>query len=394
MATNKPYLVIEWNDTETDAVGWLCCYNFVSNYCSGGLRVHQTVTREEVIKLATAMGYKYSACHSKVGGGAKAGVRYDNTKPDKLDVVKRFLLAISPYLQNGVSLGGDLGIGYGQVMDLYKELGIPGVPQLVAKRYEEDPKIIKGLADNDTLFDMPYKGFVMYDAITGYGAAAGLDESWKQMGGKPEGATVVIQGFGAVGTGAARCLKDMGYNIVAICDAKCMVYCPEGLDVDLLIGSVKDHGYLNQDAFKPEYRVMKNDEWIDIDCDIFMPAALDAVVNKDNADKIKAKLIVEAANIPVTPEADEILKEKGVLIAPDFIVNLGATRLCDAVPFGLIEMEPQALIDDSQNIIRDHIRNLFKMRAEKGVTLREAARAICRPLPSEEPDVDWVGKKK
>ena len=353
---NKPYLVVEWNDTETDAVGWLCCFNFVSNYCSGGLRVHETVTREEVIKLATGMGYKYAACYSKVGGGAKAGIRYDNTKPDKLEVVKRFLLAISPYLENGVSLGGDLGIGYGQVMDLYKEMGIPGVPHLVAKKYENDPKIIQGLKDNDTLFDMPYRGFVMYDAITGYGAAAGLDESWKQMGGKP-GASVMIQGFGAVGTGAARCLNEMGYKIVAVSDARCMVYCEEGLDADLLIDSVKDRGYLNQEAFKPEY-----------------------------------KLIVEAANIPTTPEADVVLERRGIPVAPDFIVNLGATRLCDAVPFGLIPLEAQALIDDSQSIIREHIRNLFCMKQEQGITLREAARIRCQPLPSEAPDVEWNEK--
>lgn len=388
---NKPYLVVEWNDTETDAVGWLCCFNFVSNYCSGGLRVHETVTREEVIKLATGMGYKYAACYSKVGGGAKAGIRYDNTKPDKLEVVKRFLLAISPYLENGVSLGGDLGIGYGQVMDLYKEMGIPGVPHLVAKKYENDPKIIQGLKDNDTLFDMPYRGFVMYDAITGYGAAAGLDESWKQMGGKP-GASVMIQGFGAVGTGAARCLNEMGYKIVAVSDARCMVYCEEGLDADLLIDSVKDRGYLNQEAFKPEYKVMKNSQWEDISCDIFMPAALDGVINGKNAEKLDFKLIVEAANIPTTPEADVVLERRGIPVAPDFIVNLGATRLCDAVPFGLIPLEAQALIDDSQSIIREHIRNLFCMKQEQRITLREAARIRCQPLPSEAPDVEWNEK--
>lgn len=389
---NKPYLVIEWNDSETEAVGWLCCFNFVSNYCSGGMRVHPTVTREEVIALGTGMGYKYSACDSKVGGGAKAGIRYDNTSPDKHEVVKRFLLAISPYLQNGVSLGGDLGISYAKVMELYEELAIPGVPQLVAKRYEKDPKVIQGLVDNDQLFTMPYKGFAMYDAITGYGAAAGLDESWRAMGGAA-GATVMLQGFGAVGTGAARCLSDWGYKIVAISDAELMVSCPDGLDVDHLIDSVQKPGYLNRDSFKPNYKISANTEWPDIDCDIFMPAALDGVVNKQNADRIKARLIVEAANIPVTAEADAILDRKGILVAPDFIVNLGATRLCDAVPFGLVPIEPQALIDDSQNLIRSHIKKLFQMRQEKGCTLREAARVLCRPLPSEEPDVEWSGKK-
>lgn len=389
---SKPYLVIEWNDTETDAMGWLCCYNFVNNYCSGGLRIHHTVTKEEVIKLATGMAYKYSACNSVVGGGAKAGIRYDNRKPDRLEVAKRFLLAIAPYLQNGVSLGGDLGIGYGEVMDLLDELKIQGVPQLVAKRFINDPKVISGLKDNDTLFDIKYNGFVMYDAITGYGAAAGLDESWKSMGGKP-GATVAIQGFGVVGSAAAKSLDKMGYKIVAISDADLMVVCEEGLDIDLLINSVEKRGYLNRKAFKENYKVKKNTEWLDIKCDILMPAALDGVINKDNANQVKAKLVVEAANIPTTAEADAILKEKCIDIAPDFVVNLGATRLCDAVPFGLVEIEPQALIDDTVNIIRGHIRKLYDMKKSTTMTLREAAMEIFRPLPSEEPDVEWSGKK-
>ena len=173
-----------------------------------------------------------------------------------------------------------------------------------------------------------------------------------------------------------------------------MVYCENGLDVDLLINSVKDRGYLNQEAFLPEYQVMKNTQWEEIACDIFMPAALDGVINEKNAEKLQFKLIVEAANIPTTPEADVILERRNIPVAPDFIVNLGATRLCDAVPFGLIPLEPQALVDDSQNIIRDHISNLFRMKKEQGITLREAARIRCQPLPSEAPDVDWQGKNK
>ena len=70
----KPYVVVEWNDTETDAKGWMCAYNFVGHYCGGGTRMHPTVTKEEVIRLATTMGYKYKACESLTTGGCKAGI--------------------------------------------------------------------------------------------------------------------------------------------------------------------------------------------------------------------------------------------------------------------------------------------------------------------------------
>ena len=95
---NKPYVVVEWNDTETDAKGWMCAYNFVGHYCGGGTRMHPTVTKEEVIRLATTMGYKYKACESLTTGGCKAGIAYDYKAPDALDVLKRFLTATAPYI--------------------------------------------------------------------------------------------------------------------------------------------------------------------------------------------------------------------------------------------------------------------------------------------------------
>ena len=106
---NKPYVVVEWNDTETDAKGWMCAYNFVGHYCGGGTRMHPTVTKEEVVRLATTMGYKYKACESLTTGGCKAGIAYDYKAPDALDVLRRFLTATAPYIKAGVSIGGDLG---------------------------------------------------------------------------------------------------------------------------------------------------------------------------------------------------------------------------------------------------------------------------------------------
>ncbi len=91
MAENKPYILVEWNDTETNAKGWLCAYNFVNHYCGGGTRMHPTVTAEEVVRLATAMGYKYNACKSKTTGGCKGGIAYDYKAP----MPRTFCAAIS-----------------------------------------------------------------------------------------------------------------------------------------------------------------------------------------------------------------------------------------------------------------------------------------------------------
>ena len=143
---NKPYVVVEWNDTETDAKGWMCAYNFVGHYCGGGTRMHPTVTKEEVIRLATTMGYKYKACESQTTGGCKAGIAYDYKAPDALDVLKRFLTATAPYINAGVSIGGDLGVDYSDVLRILDELGI-GIPQTKAMKEEAKQSVVDMKAD-------------------------------------------------------------------------------------------------------------------------------------------------------------------------------------------------------------------------------------------------------
>jgi len=200
MAENKPYILVEWNDTETDATGWLCAYNFVNNYCGGGTRMHPTVTAEEVVRLATAMGYKYNACESKTTGGCKGGIAYDYKAPDAKDVLRRYLTAMSPYINSGVSIGGDLGVDYGDVLEILDDLGI-GLPQ--TREMREDPEQQKRIKDHDDVCQMTYDGFLMYDMITGYGCAAALDEAWQFKGNKPD-ARVVLQGFGCAGASLAN----------------------------------------------------------------------------------------------------------------------------------------------------------------------------------------------
>ena len=117
--SKKPYATVEWNDHETGATGWLCAYNFVNHYCGGGTRMHPTVTKEEVERLATTMGYKYKAAESTTTGGCKGGITYDYKKPDAKDVLRRYLIAMAPYINAGVSIGGDLGVDYGDVLKFW-----------------------------------------------------------------------------------------------------------------------------------------------------------------------------------------------------------------------------------------------------------------------------------
>lgn len=378
----KPYIVVEWNDTETDAVGWLCAYNFVNHYCGGGTRMHPSVTKEEVVRLATTMGYKYNACESKTTGGCKGGIRYDYKASDALDVLRRYLTAMAPYIKAGVSIGGDLGVDYGDVLSILKDLGI-GLPQ--TKAMKNSPEVQKYIKNHDEACGMTYDGFLMYDMITGYGCASSLDEAWKFKGGK-NGAKVVLQGFGCAGASMANLLDNLGYKLVGIADANCLVTCDDGLDVKELIKTRLPKGEMNPDFFKDTYTVRPNSEWLDIECDILVPAALEDVININNVDKVKASLIVEAANIPITAEADKILFEKGIDICVDFIANLGGIRIYEALVFGIVDKIPQDIVDDTTSLIRRQTRRVLKESKKQGRYQRDVAKELFVPTIFDTPD--------
>jgi len=384
MADKRPYIVVEWNDTESDAKGWLCAYNFVNHYCGGGTRMHPTVTREEVIRLATTMGYKYKAIESVTTGGCKGGIAYDYKAPDALAVLRRYLTAMAPYIKAGVSIGGDLGVDYDDVLGILDDLGI-GLPQTVAM--SKDPEIQKGIQNHDEACGMRYDGFKMYEMITGYGVAFAADEAWKIKHHTTD-AAVVIQGFGAVGASCAYCLDKMGYKVVGIADVNGLVYCKDGLDVKKLVATRLPKGEMDKNAFSEDYEVLSNSMWVEMPCDILIPAALEDVINKSNADKVKASLIVEAANIPTTPEADEILREKGVDVAVDFVANTGGVRIYEAIVFRLVkEAVPQDIVDDTERIVRKQIRRLFEEAKKTGKYTRDIAREMFAPDTFDTPDM-------
>ncbi len=389
--TNKPYVVVEWNDTETEAKGWMCAYNFVGHYCGGGTRMHPTVTKEEVIRLATTMGYKYKACESQTTGGCKAGIAYDYNAPDALEVLRRFLTAMAPYINAGVSIGGDLGVDYSDVLNILDDLGI-GIPQ--TKAMKEDPDIRQGIVNHERAEkELTYDGFKMYDMITGYGVAAAADEAWKIKGGK-EGASVVIQGFGCVGASCATALDKMGYKVVGIADVNGLVYCKSGLNIPKLVETRLPKGVLNKEAFEDDYEVLPNAGWISCDCDILIPAALEDVINIKNADQVKASLLVEAANIPTTSEADEILRKKRVDVSVDFISNMGGIRIYEAVIFRVVKIENMddeeaaaAIVKDTEDLIRKQTRLVFEEAARTGEFTRDVARKLFVPDKSDTPDM-------
>jgi glutamate dehydrogenase (NAD(P)+) len=162
------------------------------------------------------------------------------------------------------------------------------------------------------------------EAATGNGVVVLIREMMKELGRPLTGATVVLQGFGNVGSHAAKALTGEGARIIAIGDFYGGIVSQNGINVEDLLKHREDTGRIQ--GF-PGTELISNEDLLELPCDILLPAALECVIHKDNADRIRAKLIAEGANLPTTPEADQILERKGVLILPDVLANAGGVTV-------------------------------------------------------------------
>jgi glutamate dehydrogenase/leucine dehydrogenase len=213
----------------------------------------------------------------------------------------------------------------------------------------------------------PEIGGIPLDEIgaTGLGLKASVEAAMKYCDFPLKGARVVIQGFGSVGKHAARFLGEKGTILVAACDSHGTIYNPKGIDVAQLI-ALKDSGKKVTDY--PDGQKLETDAVIDIECEIWIPAARPDVIHKGNVQRLKTKLVPQGANIPFTPEAERILHDKGVLVLPDFIANAGGV-ICASVEYhGGTETQAFATIQE-------------KIRENTSVVLAEAAKS--KSLPRE-----------
>ena len=211
--------------------------------------------------------------------------------------------------------------------------------------------------------------------VTGFGVAQAADQAWKKMNGA-QGAKVSIQGFGSVGGSCARYLQRMGYKVVAISDINGMYYNEDGLDIQDLLDARNLLGEVDVSKMKKPCEVRNRDEWLGLDVDIVIPAAVEDIINKDTARTVKASLIVEGANIPTTEEADVILHEMGVHIVPDFIANQGSICYFTSIQNAKCEATPEAVMERLSDVIRRGVDKTFDYAQKNAVTEREAAWTI------------------
>ena len=312
----------------------------------GGVRMAPDVSAEEAFRLARAMTLKNAAADLPNGGG-KSVIFADPKMPprDKEALIRAFACAIaglSDYIP-GPDMGTDeLAMGWvkdeiGRAAGLPRELG--GIPL-------------------DEL------------GATGYGLAAAIDVASKAIKLELKGARVAIQGFGAVGKHTARFLAQKGCVLVACSDSRGTLISADGLDVSALI-TLKDSGKPVIDF--PRGEKSDTDAIIDVPCDIWVPAARPDVLTRENAGRLKARIVAQGANIPCTTEAEAMLEARGVLVLPDFVVNAGGV-ICAAVEYhGGTESTAFATIEEK---LRRNTALVIEQSRRSNTSMRQAAMAL------------------
>jgi glutamate dehydrogenase (NAD(P)+) len=309
----------------------------------GGVRMAADVTTEECFRLARAMTLKNAAAGLAHGGGKV--VLYGDPKMPKADK-ERLIRALACSLKDVQEyiFAPDMGTDEECMAWIKDEIGrVVGLPAEI--------------------------GGIPLDAIgaTGWGLCQATEVALDYCDFKLEKARLAIQGFGAVGKQAARFLASKKAILVAAADSQGAVYHADGLDVEKLI-RLKEAGQSVADY--PQGQKGDREEIIGWDCDIFMPAARPDVVNEENMHRLKARLVVQGANIPFTYGAEKYLHDQGVLCIPDFIANAGGV-ICAAMEYqGSSQREVFAVIAAK---VRQNTRLVLEESRTKQILPREAA---------------------
>jgi glutamate dehydrogenase (NAD(P)+) len=274
----------------------------------GGIRYHPEVDLEEVRALAMLMTWK-TAVVGIPYGGAKGGVNCDARAlaPHELQSITRsFMDKIEKVLGPTRDIPApDVGTNAQTMAWLMDEYG---------KLHGHTPAIVTGKP-------IALEGSYGREAATGRGVIFVLEEAAKHLGLTLEGLTFAVQGFGNVGSWAARILHDKGGKLIAVDTVDGSIRCQAGIDPYALYKFYVEGGGDIYDF--PDAERISKEEFLATECDVMIPAALGGMIHKENADSLRCKVLLEGANSPTTPAADEILSDKGVFIAPDVLCNAG-----------------------------------------------------------------------
>ncbi|MDP9693837.1 UNVERIFIED_ORG: glutamate dehydrogenase (NAD(P)+) [Arthrobacter globiformis] len=351
-----PEKIVAVSDAKTGMKGVLVIDNTSRGIGKGGTRMQPGVTVEEIARLARVMTWKWAGV-DLFYGGAKAGIQADPRSPYKEEILRSFVRKLSNEVPREYVFGLDMGLTENDTAIIVDELG-----------------------DRGSAVGTPYElGGVPYDqlGITGYGVAEVVDQAASRQG--LQGSRVAVQGFGAVGHAAASRLHELGYQVVAISTAQGAIADPNGLDIPELLRRRSESG----DALVADYPELKIDpgDELFVDAEIAVPAALQDVIDRSAAERMGARLVVEGANLPTSPEAQQVLLRRGVTVVPDFVANAGgvvsAAFAMDA-RYSPFRAATESIFTTVSEKLRANTVTVLEAAESRSVTSHEAARSLAQ----------------
>ncbi len=377
----KPEIVFEWNDTETDAKGWIVINSLRNGAAGGGTRMRKGLNRHEVESLAKTMEVKFTVAGPPIGG-AKSGIDFDPNHPEKENVLKRWYQAVLPILKHYYGTGGDLNVDeIHEVIPITQEFGLlhpqEGVVNGHCKEYtgEEKLKAISRLQEGVLLPithpelspDVEAK-FTIADMITGWGVAEAVRHYYEVYGGFTNGKYAIIQGWGNVSAAAAFYLTKYGVRITGIIDREGGIINKKGLgyeEIRTLFINRKGNKLSSPNMISFEE---VNEQIWDLPAEIFIPGAASRLITEEQVLKMQKsgiEVISCGANVPFADQeifqgpisklADEV-----TAVIPDFIANCGMARVFGYLMKKDAQVTDEAIFKDVSQIIRGSIMRLHQ----------------------------------
>ena len=375
----EPEIVFNWKDPETEAEGWTVINSLRGGAAGGGTRMRKGLDMNEVLSLAKTMEIKFTVSGPAIGG-AKSGINFDPKDPRKKGVLERWYKAVSPLLKSYYGTGGDLNVDeIHEVIPITEESGVwhpqEGVFNGHFKPTEADKinrigqlrhGVIKVIENKDYSPDVTRK-FTVADMITGFGVAEAVRHYYNIYGGSVKGKRAVVQGFGNVGAAAAFYLAQMGVKVVGIIDIAGGLINEDGFTFKEITNLFleKIGNTLESDNLIPFEEI--NQKIWSLQTEIFAPCASSRLITKEQIDSMidsGLEVISCGANVPFADKEiffGPIMEftDSKISLIPDFISNCGMARVFAYFMERRVEMTDNAIFEDTSNIIKSAIQNIY-----------------------------------
>ena len=376
-----PEIIFQWQDSQTDAKGWVVINSLRGGAAGGGTRMRVGLDQHEVISLAKTMEVKFTVSGPPIGG-AKSGINFDPNDPRKKEVLKRWYAAVTPLLKHYYGTGGDLNVDeINEVIPITEDCGVwhpqegvfnghyqPRESQKINRIGQLRQGVLKTIESKNYTPDIERK-FVIADMITGYGVAESVKHFYHIFGGNLKNKRVIVQGWGNVGSAAAYYIAQDGAKIVGIIDRDGGLINEKGLSFEEIKKLfLNKNGNAINDKNLLSFEEINDQIW-DIKSEIFLPCAASRLITKDQVDRMLKsgiEVIAPGANVPFAdkeiffgPISD--YTDQNTSLIPDFISNCGMARVFAYLMGNDFErMEDESIFKDTSKTIQNALENVFE----------------------------------